>query len=101
MLDTFKKTLSAGIGAVSMTKDKAEKYVDELVEKGQVKKEEAKKLVTEMVERGEQEKSSIKDLVGKELNNLKKEMGLVTKQDIEKLEERIVKLEAKLKDKEA
>lgn len=94
MLDIFRKTISAGIGAVSITKEKAEKFVDELVEKGQLKSEDAKKFVNELVERGDQDRNVISEMITKEVAKIKTDLGFVSKQEYDKLLKRIEELEA-------
>jgi len=96
MMDLFKKTFLLGMGALSLTKEKAEKFVNELVEKGEVGTEEAKQFVKEMIEKGEQEKAALQDTIKNELSKIRREVGLVTKEEFASLEERIKQLETKL-----
>ncbi|MDA8235850.1 MAG: hypothetical protein M0Z31_13830 [Clostridia bacterium] len=100
MLDLFKKTFFMGMGVLSLTKEKAEKLVEELVEKGEVGTEEAKQFAKEMVERGEQEKAVLKETVKNELIKIKREIGLITKEEFTTLEQRIEQLEAKLMERQ-
>ena len=96
MLNILRKAMFAGVGAFSFSKEKAEKLVEELVEKGEVGAEEAKSFVKELLEKGQQEKEAIKDNVRIEVTKLKENWGLVTKKDMEQIEERLAALEAKL-----
>ncbi len=91
LIDTF---LSLGIGALSMTRERAQKLVDELVKKGEVRLEESKALIDKMVSRGEEERAELRKLIKEELERAK--TGLATRKDIEELSAKIDALAEKL-----
>ena len=93
MKGLIKKSLMIGMGALSLTREKAEKIVRELEEKGEVTSDEAKQFINELEERGEQERSAVKKVVATELERLKNITGIITKKDLSILEERLRKLE--------
>lgn len=93
MKSLIKKSLLIGMGALSLTREKAEKIVRELEEKGDVTSDEAKQFVSELSERGEQERSALKKVVAAELERLKNMTGIITKKDLAVFEERLRKLE--------
>lgn len=93
MKKLLKKSLLIGMGVFSLTREKAEKLVQELEEKGEVSSDEAKEFVNELVDRGQQERSALNKAVASELDRLKNMTGLVTKKDLAGLEERLQKLE--------
>lgn len=93
MKGLIKKSLMIGMGALSLTREKAEKIVRELEEKGEVTSDEAKQFVNELAERGEQERSALKKVVATELERLKNMTGIITKKDLSVFEERLKKLE--------
>jgi len=94
MKDVFRKLALAGIGAFSLTREKAEQIVKELVERGQVSAEEAKGVFRDLIEKGEQERAALVQAIRSEINRFREEVGFVTKQDLKALEERISRLEA-------
>ena len=96
MLELFRKGLHLGIGAISITREKAEKAVQELVKKGEVTSEEAKNLVEQMVERGREERQHLQDAITAEWEKIRKDSRFVTREEFIKLEERIIALEEKL-----
>jgi len=100
MIDLFRKTLYMGLGALHMTKEKAEQLVEDLVKKGEVNTEEAKHLVSELVQKGEQQKEELSQFIRGEMEKRRFDLGLVTKKDIERLEQRIKELEDQLKPSE-
>jgi len=92
MLDLFKKGVYLGLGVLSVTKEKAEAMVDELVAKGEVSKGEAKKVVDSVVEEAEAQQEKISSIIEKQVGKVIGSMGLATKEDIKRLEEKIDKL---------
>ncbi len=96
MKDAIRRLALAGIGVFSLTREKAEQVVKELVEKGQVSAEEARGVFRDLVEKGEQERAALAQTIRNEINRLREEVGFVTRQDWRALEERIRRLEAQL-----
>lgn len=96
MKNLIKKSLLLGMGAISLTREKAEKIVRELEEKGEVTSNETKDFVNELVEKGEQERMLFKDAIKKELTSLQESMGLPSKTDLAALGERIKRLEERV-----
>lgn len=97
MKSLLKKTILLGMGAISITKEKAEAVTRELIEKGEVTKEEAKDFVDQLMEKGKEEQKAFKDSVRRELEDFKDSMGLVTKNDIIELNERLTRIEESMK----
>jgi len=50
-MDFIKKSMLAGIGLAVLTKEKAEKTVDELIKKGELTKKEGKETIKEFTEK--------------------------------------------------
>ena len=96
MKDFFRKTFLFSVGAATVTKEKIEEFVEELIQKGQASEKDRSRLVEEYVEKlKEQEKefaARVKALVTRTLT----EMGIPTREEIAALEKRIAELEAKL-----
>ncbi|MEW6181772.1 MAG: hypothetical protein AB1500_01170 [Bacillota bacterium] len=93
MIDTFRKVVLVGIGALSLTKEKAEQLAKELAEKGHVTTDEARTFVKELLDRGERERETLQKTVREEINGLRDNWGLVTKRDLNELFQRIEKIE--------
>lgn len=89
------RLLTIVAGAWTLTKDKAENLVKELEEKGEVKKKDAKKYVDELVKKGEKEREELKTTIDERIREITKKLGIVTKQDIERIETKLEKLEKK------
>ena len=89
-MDELKKVLLAGIGLTSMTLEKADTFVKELVEKGHLTVEEGKELQSELKRKGEDEAKELLD----QLDVKMKTVQYATKEDVSRLED---KLDALLK----
>jgi len=85
MKTLLEKGFLAGIGLLSMTRDKAEKIIDELSHEGELQKSEVKQWVDQLSDRGEEERQALRKLIRDELKKVLDEMGLATKDDIQKL----------------
>jgi polyhydroxyalkanoate synthesis regulator phasin len=96
----IQKSLLFSVGLASFTKEKAEKILNEMVEKGEVGRDEAKDFLTDLLERGQQEKAALQNTVKAEVEKVIQNMGLATKQEVEDLKNKITLLEAKLARKE-
>ncbi|SFQ70067.1 phasin family protein [Streptococcus equinus] len=84
-MEELKKVLLAGIGLTSMTLEKADAFVKELVEKGRLTVDEGKELQTELKRRSEDEaKEFLTDLDRKT-----KPIQYATKEDVSRLEDKI------------
>ncbi|KAB2954131.1 hypothetical protein F9B85_00035 [Heliorestis acidaminivorans] len=96
MKDVFRKTMMAGLGAITITKEKAEQLAEELVKKGELSKDEASKMVTEVLEKSREQKEALSETVKTEFSRIRGDMGLITRQEFEGLEARIAVIEEKL-----
>ena len=85
----FERSVLAGIGILSMTHEKAQKIVDELIRRGEVQKDEGKDWVESLVQRGDEERQSLRKLIHDEVKSTMDELGLVTKQDLQDLASKI------------
>lgn len=96
IVEIARKAILLGLGAVSLTKEKAEELIQELVQKGEVSQSEARELVTRMMERGKDEEIEIRRMFRTELDRFIAEMNVVSRKDYEDLEARLARLEEKL-----
>ena len=96
LLETIKKGLFAGIGAVVLSRDKIESVGRKLVEESKLSREDANKLVDELLETGERQwadfEQAVSDAVRKALRNL----DIGSKAEEESLKKRVSGLEKRL-----
>ncbi len=92
----FRDAFYFGLGALGMTRERVEKYYDEMIEKGEVTKEEARQFIDDAIKRGEEQRKEMRDMMREEIDGLQKEFFLVRRKEFEALEARVKELEEKL-----
>jgi polyhydroxyalkanoate synthesis regulator phasin len=85
MKTLLEKGFLAGIGLLSMTREKAQNMFDELSHEGELQKNEVKQWVDQLADRGEEERQALRKLIRDEMKKVLDDMGLATKEDIQKL----------------
>lgn len=99
MSDVFKKAISIGFGALSVTKENVEELVDEMVKKGELKADEAKAQMKDILNKVLSSKkdveAKIEEIVEKALHKLDIPTRHELQQMQQKLEEIIRKLDSK------
>lgn len=92
MFETIDKLMFAGLGALSMTKERAEKIFDDYVRRGQMEKEGRSGFVKDMVDSAEKSRKNLEKLISEQVEKTVDKLNLASKDDIERLEEKINKL---------
>lgn len=96
MKGLLEKSLVLGLGTFSLTKEKAEKFLRDLEERGEVTAAEGKKLLNELMEKGEQERIALQETIQNSVREVMKNLGYIRKEEYTTLEERVKELEARL-----
>ncbi len=89
MTDFFEKAYMAGLGAWTVTMEKAKEIVDDLVEKGKITADEAPKILKEVVAKAEESKKALEERVEKGVENTVNRLNLATKSDVQRVEEKL------------
>jgi polyhydroxyalkanoate synthesis regulator phasin len=89
--------LLAGVGAVALTKDRADELVQELVGKGKLTSDDARELVDEVMGRWRGEAVRMSERAGTTFASLFRELGLITRREYEELELRLAQVEHRLR----
>jgi polyhydroxyalkanoate synthesis regulator phasin len=87
----------AGVGAVALTAERAETLADELAARAGMGRDEARAVVEELVGRWRSEGVRLGERTGAGLAGLFRELGLVTRDELEELELRVAQLEHRLR----
>jgi len=95
MFETFDKMMLAGLGAVSMTRERAEKIFDEYVSRGKLEKESRTGFIKELMDSADKNREELEKLVSKQVREAMEHMNLPTRDDILRLEQKIDKLSKK------
>ena len=93
-MDIFKEAVEIGLGALVLTKEKAEKIANDLVKKGKLKKLEGASLFKEIVKKGKTEEKEIKTSIAKIVNATLSKLNVANQADIRRLENEIKNLKS-------
>jgi polyhydroxyalkanoate synthesis regulator phasin len=91
------KVVLAGVGAVALTAERADALAEELSARGGIGRDEARSVVEELVGRWRNEGVRLGERTGTGLAGLFRELGLVTRAELEELELRVAQLEHRLR----
>ena len=87
----LKDILYTGLGMGVVLKEKVESEIKKLEEEGKLKKDDAASLVESLSSKGKEEEERIKELFKASIKEVIDELGLATKEDIEKLKDTLSK----------
>ena len=81
----LKDLMYIGLGSALLAKEKVEKELNEMVEKGKLSKEEAQNFIDKAKTKGEEEEKEFKNKLKESIREVLEEMNIATKDDIEAL----------------
>ncbi len=107
MTATVRRVLLAAVGAVALTKDEIEDFVNKLVERGEIAEQDGRKLVKDVLARRHTETERVTEQVTEQLSKAESmlderiesilaRLNVPTKSDIDALSEKIATLAAKV-----
>lgn len=95
MIETFKKTLLAGLGAAVVTKDKVQESLDDLVKQGRMSAAEARAIAEKVAGEGKREFEQASAKLGEKVRDILAGADGKYLGRIESLEARVAALEGK------
>lgn len=81
----LKDLINIGLGGALLAKERVEKELDEMVEKGKLNKQDAQDFIDKAKAKGEEEEKEFKSKLKEVVREVLDEMDLATKKDIEAL----------------
>jgi|UniRef100_A0A7C5KCB2 polyhydroxyalkanoate synthesis regulator phasin len=94
-MDLISKALLMGLGVVDITREKAERLIDDLVKRGEVASEERYKMIDKLLKQVDEQEKRLMQIVSETVKKTVSEMGLPTKDDMEKILKRLDDIEKK------
>lgn len=82
MFETMNKLMLAGLGALSMTRERAEKIFDEYVQRGEAAKVDREGFISDLLDSAERAREDFERVIRKQLREAVDEMNLATREDI-------------------
>lgn len=99
MYDVIKKALNLGFGALYVTKENVEIFIDEMVKKGEIKKEEAKAQVDELLKKILSGKKDVESKIEEVVKSVLHKLDIPTRRELlemqKKLEEIMKKIDSR------
>ncbi len=99
MFESMEKIMSAGLGAISMTREKAEEIFDEYVKRGEAARENKEGFVSEVMDYAEKNRQELESMIGRQLGKSLANLNLPSKEDFDRLEKKIDQLQRKKEQK--
>lgn len=105
LFETVHRVLLAGVGAVALTTDEIQDFVDRLVERGEIAERDGRKLVKDVISRRngaekqvEKSVENASNMVEDQIEKILNRLNVPTKHDIEELGKKIAHLTKKVDD---
>ncbi|MFQ5864898.1 MAG: phasin family protein [bacterium] len=87
----LKRTLLASLGIYSLTREKAQEIMNDLVKRGELSKDEGAKFVKAMMDKADEEVAHLKELVDKQVSQAMSKI-MPTQAEFKKLHQKIDRL---------
>jgi len=95
-MDVVKKAMLLGLGVISLTKEKAEEAVDDLIKRGEVSREERFKMVVKLLKEAEKQEEELSGKISEIVQKAITKIGLATKKDLEDVSNRLAEIEKRI-----
>ncbi len=95
-MDIIRKTMLLGLGLMSLTKEKAEGMVDELVKRGEVASQDKFKAVDSLLKEAERQEEEFTRKMSGTVHKVMAELGLPTRKDLDEVLRTLKSIEEKL-----
>ena len=93
MLEFIKKAIFISAGLASMTAEKIEQAVEEIVKKGELSETQGKEFIRELKEKSAKAKKEMGERIEKMVNDTLRKLSIPTRKEVEELKARIEELE--------
>jgi len=95
MADLIKKTILAGLGVLSLSREKAEEITKDLIKRGELAKTDEAKFVRDLMDLVKKNKAGLEEKIEKAVRKALAKLEIPTRKDIDDLKEEINKLSRK------
>ena len=92
MFEPLDKMLLAGLGALSMTRERAENIFDEYVQRGQAEKDSRSGFVKELMDTAEKTRKDLEEMISERVREAVSKLDLASREDIERVENKLDQL---------
>ena len=92
MADLIKNAILAGLGILSLTREKAKSLAEDLIKKGELAKTEEAKFVKDLMEKAEKTGGEVKKKIEETVEETIKKLNIPTRKDLDEIKEKLDKL---------
>jgi len=97
MFELIKKSIFIGAGLASMTAEKIEEAVSEIVKKGEISEKQGRDLVQDLLDKSSKVRKELTERIDKLVQDKLQKLNVPTRRELDEMQARIAQLE---KDKE-
>lgn len=83
MKEILRKAVDFGMGVFAVSKEKAETFVEEMVQHGEIQREEASRVVDRIVEKGKEQRHQVESYIDEQI--AKRVGNFATKEDVRRI----------------
>jgi len=96
MLEFIKKAVFIGAGLASMTAEKIEEAVAEIVRKGEISEKQGRELIQDLKDRSGKARKDLGDRVEKMIEEALQKLKIPTRKEVDELKARVERLEKEM-----
>ena len=101
MTNLLEKTLLTALGAATLSQKKAEEFLQDLEQKFNISEEEGKALPSKLQETARENQEKLEQRAHDEMKKACERLGVVTRDEFDKLKKKVSQLEKRLKEQDA
>ena len=95
-MDIIRRAVLLGLGVISLTKEKAEEVVDDLIKRGEIASGERFKTVDTLLKEAEKQEKELERKIAGTVQKIVADLGLPTKKELEEISKTLKKIESKI-----
>jgi polyhydroxyalkanoate synthesis regulator phasin len=92
MFETVNRLMLASLGALSMTRERAEKIFDEYVQRGQTERGDREGFVRDVMDTAERGRRELEEMIDRQVQKTVSRLNLATQEDVARLEAKLDQL---------
>lgn len=89
MFDSAHKLMLAGLGALTMTRERAEQIFDDAVRRGQAAQDDRSGFVKDLMDGAEKMRGDLEELVNRQVKQTLMSMDVATREDLQRIEAKL------------
>jgi len=100
MKDFIRKSMLVGMGLATVTREKIEQTIDELIKKGEMSEKEGKEAIDELVEKSKEVKKELTDKIENIVSDTLKKLNIPSREEFQELKDKVDRMDKSTTSKE-